>query len=113
MASGPIATSDNIKRATFTTNVLDREPVDEVDSLGTTSDKIYFFTEIVNFESGSMVHRWIYDGETVAEVTFDISGPRWRVYSTKALMSSQTGEWIVEVTDGHGNVVRKETLVYY
>ena len=113
MASGPVATSDNIKRATFTTHVLDREPVDEVDSLGTTSDKIYFFTEIVDFEGGSMVHRWIYEGETAAEVNFDIGGPRWRVYSTKALMSSQTGEWIVEVTDGHGNVIRKETLVYY
>jgi len=111
--AGPAATSDNVRRATFTTDVMEREPVDDVDSLSTASDKIYFFTEIVGLEGGSITHRWIYGGETVAEVTFEIGGPRWRIFSSKALMSSQTGEWIVEVADGHGNVVRKETLVYY
>lgn len=111
--TGPTATSDNVRRSNFTTHVMDREPVDDVDSLGTTFDKVFFFTEIVNFEGGSITHRWIYGGETMAEVNFDIGGPRWRVYSSKSLITTRTGEWTVEVVDGQGNVIQTANLVYH
>ena len=111
--SQPMAEGANVKRSTFTTNVLNREPVDDVDSLSTDSAKIFFFTEIVDFEGGTITHRWKFGGETVAQVAFDINGPRWRVYSTKTLMPEQTGTWTVDVVDGHGTVVKTLTFVYH
>jgi hypothetical protein len=106
------ATVDNVRRAVFATDVVDREPVDELKTLTTDANKICFFTEIVDFEGGTITHRWIYNGESVAEVTFDIGGPRWRVYSSKNLTPDWVGTWAVEIVDGEGNTVNKAEFVY-
>jgi hypothetical protein len=101
-----------VRRAVFTTNVVDREPVDELKSLTTDANKIYFFTEIVDFAGGTITHRWVYGGETAAEVTFDIGGPRWRVYSSKNLTLDRAGTWTVEIVDGKGNTLDRAEFVY-
>jgi hypothetical protein len=106
------ATTDNVRRAVFATDVVDREPIDELKSLTTDANRICFFTEIVDFEGGSITHRWIYNGQTAAEVTFDIGGPRWRVYSSKTLTPDRTGAWAVEIVDGKGNTVDKAEFLY-
>jgi hypothetical protein len=106
------ATTDNIRRAVFATDVVDREPIDELKTLTSDANKICFFTEIVDFEGGSITHRWIYNGETAAEVTFDIGGPRWRVYSSKNLTPEWVGTWAVEIVDGKGNTVNRAEFVY-
>ena len=112
LAGVPEATKENLKRVTFTTDVVNREPVDGLDSLDITSNKVLFFTEIVDFEGGQISHRWIHNGETMAVVLFSIHGPRWRVYSSKNLMPQQTGTWTVEVLDGQENVIQQATLIY-
>lgn len=109
-ASAPVATTDNIRRALFATDVVDREPVDEIDSLSTEAEELCFFTEIVGFAGGSITHRWTYEGETVAEVTFEIGGPRWRVYSRKTLGPELTGAWSVEIVDGSGHTVDRASI---
>jgi hypothetical protein len=106
------ATTDNVHRAVFATDVVDREPIDELKSLTTDANRICFFTEIVDFEGGSITHRWIYNGETAAEVTFDIGGPRWRVYSSQTLTPDRTGAWTVEIVDGTGKTVDRAEFVY-
>jgi len=107
-----VATTDNVRRAVFATDVVEREPIDELKSLTADANRICFFTEIVDFEGGSITHRWIYGGETAAEVTFDIGGPRWRVYSSKNLTPDRTGTWTVEIVDGSGKTVDKAEFVY-
>jgi hypothetical protein len=102
--------NDNVRRAVFTTSVVDREPVDELVSIPSDADQICFFSEIVNLAGGLITHRWIHGGETMAEVTFDIGGPRWRVYSRKTLLPGQTGSWTVEVVDGGGNTLQRMML---
>jgi len=109
----PAATSDAIKRAVFTTAVVEREPVDQLDSLGTGVDSVYFFTEVMGMEGEQVTHRWMRDGETMAEVTMPIGGPRWRVYSKKTLLPEWTGAWTVEVLDGEGRKLVEKRLVYY
>lgn len=102
-----------IKRAVFTTGIEDREPVDQVDSLATDVDKIFFFTEIAAMEGSSVTHRWIHDGETLAEVTFNVGGPRWRVWSSKNLIPTWVGDWTVECVDSTGNQLSEASFVYY
>lgn len=101
-----------VARAQFTTNVIDREPVDDVTELTNDIDKILFFTELRSMTGQTVTHRWEYNGSVMAEVSFDIGGPRWRVYSSKNLLPSQTGEWKVSVVDGAGDIITEKTFNY-
>ncbi len=108
------APKDNgeVARAVFTTGIKDREPVDQVTTLTTDKDKIYFFTEIRNMSGHIIKHRWEYNGKTMAEVEFGVGGPRWRVWSTKSLLPQWTGEWKVSVVDEAGKVLSESTFTY-
>jgi hypothetical protein len=113
-AAPPPATAaqGSIARAVFTTGINDREPVDQVTSLPTDKDKIYFFTEVRGMPGQTVKHRWEYNGKTMAEVEFHIGGPRWRVWSNKTLLPQWTGEWKVSVVDESGNVLSESTFTY-
>lgn len=109
-AAPPAAQSEHVKRAVFTSGVVDREPSDELSSIGTEATQVFFFTEIVGMEGATVKHRWIFGGETIAEVPFAIGGPRWRVYSSKTLMPDLQGTWKVEVVDDAGNVLAERSI---
>lgn len=102
----------HVKRAVFATSIAEREPVGEVTALNTSSDRVYFFTEIMGMAGKSITHRWIYNGENKGEVQFQIGGDRWRVYSSKTLAPEWTGTWTVDVVDGDGNKLYTGTLDY-
>jgi len=96
------ATKGRVARAFFTTDVIDREPVDRVLVLSNVKDQIYFFTDLRHMQGQTIIHRWMYKGKVVANVPFHVKGPRWRVYSSKQLDPSELGKWTVIVTDSHG-----------
>lgn len=91
-----------VERALFTTGVIDREPVDQVTVLDTGRADIYFYTELQQLTGHLVIHRWEYEGQVVSEVPFEVDGPRWRVYSKKSLLPTQTGTWTVVVMDESG-----------
>lgn len=101
-----------VARSAFTTAVENREPVDEVGQLGNDTGKIYFFTEIRGMNGHAITHRWEQGGEVRAEVTFNVGGDRWRVWSSKTLDPSWLGEWQVSVVDEGGNVLSQESFAY-
>jgi hypothetical protein len=112
-AVGPESTaSRHVVRAAFTSAVVDREPADSLKSLTTEFDKVFFFTEIANMEGRQVKHQWIYDGKVVAEVPFQIGGPRWRIYSSKRLMKDWVGQWTVAVVDETGRKLREDSFAY-
>lgn len=94
-----------VSRAQFTSAILDREPVDEVTSIDSTTSKIFFFTELRNLEDRTVTHRWTHGGEVKAEVIFKVRGSRWRVYSSKTLLPEWIGDWTVEVISEDGTVL--------
>lgn len=97
---------DTIARAQFTTAVVDHEPTDNITTLTNDHSVVYFFTEIVGAQGETYTHRWEYEGQQMAEVTFNVGGPRWRVYSSKNLKPEWTGMWTVTVLDSAGNPVK-------
>ena len=99
-----------VSRATFTTDVVDREPMDQVQNLDEGAPAVAYFTELSGMEGHTVIHRWEYEGEVMSEVAFDVDGPRWRVHSTKQLDPSWTGEWVVKVVDADGNVLSEDAL---
>lgn len=102
----------SVARAIVTTNVVDREPVDSIDTLGNDRLDVFFFTEIQNLEGQMLTHRWEYGGEVMAEVPLQIGGPRWRTFSSKRLHESWLGEWTVSVVDEAGRVLESARFDY-
>jgi hypothetical protein len=94
------APPDAVARAVFTSGVKDHEPVDSFSKISDEHDKVYFFTELHGLAGHTITHRWIYQGKVKADVTFQVKGNRWRVWSSKRLEPSWTGTWQVDVMDG-------------
>jgi hypothetical protein len=91
-----------VARAMFTTGIVDREPVDQVVSLGPDQNTIYFFTDLRNLQGRTVTHRWEFDGQFMGQISFKVGGPRWRVYSKRTLNPGVSGKWTVLVLDESG-----------
>jgi hypothetical protein len=104
--------SDTVVRAVFTTTVTDREPADQITSLTNDVQQVYFYTELKDLEGQTVTHKWEHAGEVKAAVSFDVKAPRWRVWSSKTLDPSWTGEWTVSVIDGSGATLAQAKLNY-
>lgn len=95
-----------VYRAQLTTDVEDREPVDDLGTeVDTSHERVTLFTELRSLEGETVMHRWQYDGETRAEISFEVDGPRWRVWSNKGMPAEQTGDWVVLITSNNGEVI--------
>ena len=99
-----------VARSAFTTAIADREPVDTLQTIEAQEQTIYFFTELLDMQEQTATHRWEYNGEVMAEVTFEVKGPRWRVWSSKNLQPEWLGEWKVSVINGANEVISETTL---
>jgi len=91
----------NVARAVVTTAMENREPVNRVLILENTTPKIFFFSDLRHMEGEKITHRWEYEGKVVMRKTFEINGPRWRVFSTKEMEPDKLGNWTVVITDQH------------
>ncbi|TEU19949.1 MAG: DUF2914 domain-containing protein [Gammaproteobacteria bacterium] len=90
---------ENISQAVFAKSVEDRAPIEIVTEANDSLGKIYFFTNIRHLTGDKITHRWLYKGKVKAEISFDIKGERWRVWSSKNLWHTWTGQWKVEVVN--------------
>jgi hypothetical protein len=98
--------------AQFTTAIEDRAPVDQVTFVSNAIGTIYLYSDLRGLEGQIVTHRWLYGGETKAEVRFEVRGPRWRVWSSKDLLPDWVGDWTVEIVGENGEVIAAETFTY-
>lgn len=111
LATG-LCSAGEVTRSAFTTMIDQREPVDSVEQINTSDNKIMFFTELSGMNGQKAIHRWMHNDEIRAEVAFDIGSDRWRVWSSKSLIPAWQGLWTVEVVDDEGNVVGSQSFTY-
>ncbi len=102
----------DVARAVFTSDIVGREPTDDISQIDTTHNQVYFFSELLGMSGHTAIHRWEHDGKVVAEVKFDVAGPRWRVWSSKLLPVEQTGTWTVSVINTAGEVLTTTELQF-
>lgn len=98
--------------ARFTTAVEDREPTDAISFLDNDQAEILFYTDLRNLSGKTVVHRWEYEGEIVAEVPFEVGGDRWRVWSSKQLVPEKVGDYSASVVAPDGEVLASERFSY-
>jgi hypothetical protein len=101
-----------VARAAITHAVENHEPIDNVTDVTTDIGKISYFTELRGMEGQTVTHRWQHNGETMAEIPFQVGGSRWRVFSSKKLAPTATGEWQVSVVDAGGRTLHTDTFMY-
>lgn len=101
-----------VVRAAFTTMMRDREPMDEISTLANDVEQIYFFTELGDMSGQRVTHRWQHNGDVMTEVSFDVRGPRWRVWSANTLAPQLLGTWTVSVLNSSGVAVHEATFDY-
>lgn len=101
-----------VSRAQFTSAVDQREPLDQLITLDAPTPTITFFTELNDLQGQSISHQWFYNDKVMFEKSFEVKGPRWRVWSTKNLPRGWTGDWTVKVVDEQGSVLRSESFLY-
>lgn len=111
-AAAPAVAVGTVARAAFTTGVVEREPIDNLLTLDASADRVYFFTELLDLEGQTVTHRWQHRGNVMAEVSFEVRGPRWRVHSSKNLVPEWVGPWYVDVIDGAGNILYTGELIF-
>jgi len=115
VATEKIKTNNNIRRAQFTSGIIKREPIDNVDQLRASEKelkKLYYFTELRGLKGQTITHQWQHENNVVAEVEFKVRGNRWRVYSSKYLQSHKKGSWQVVVKDEKGNRLEVSQFTY-
>lgn len=108
----PAAQEGYVERSTITTNMIDREPQDEVRELTNDHTQVFYFSDLRNLAGETVTHRWEFDGSVIAEIPFAVGGPRWRVHSSKNLLPEWIGEWTVSIVDANGRVLATDTFVY-
>lgn len=99
------ATQGSVARAIITSGISEREPVDELTSVGADVPLVYLFTDLRGMQGERITHRWEHDGQVVSEVGFDVKGQRWRVWSSKTIPAGTTGAWKVHVVNSAGDIL--------
>ncbi len=102
-----------VTRAMFTIGVDNREPVIMVDSIDSSSyTSISFFTELQDLSGNNITHQWTFNGDVMFEKTFEVKGPRWRIWTSKTLIPSWIGTWTVNVLDDDHTVLSSKSFEY-
>ncbi|TMO67668.1 DUF2914 domain-containing protein [Pseudoalteromonas aurantia] len=113
VALGAKIDTNVVSRAVLTTGIEQREPVDVLkDNLKRTqfSEKLYFFTEIKNLQGKIIHHLWFHQDQLMAEIPLTVGAVRYRTYSSKNIMPSQTGQWRVEVVTQQGQLLAQKSF---
>ncbi|BCR04395.1 hypothetical protein DESUT3_14640 [Desulfuromonas versatilis] len=107
LAAPAFAAALEVAEGVITTQVVDREPVDAVESYPATVERLYCFTRVTGAEGETRVfHVWFHKGEELARVELPVRSPDWRTWSAKTILPSLSGEWTVEVQDAEGKALK-------
>ena len=102
----------SVVRSAFTRSIDEREPTENLQKLTNDNGQVKFFTELRDMSGQTAIHRWEYEGKVVAEIEFNVKGPRWRVWSSKSFVPQWTGDWKVSVLNGAGEIISENNLRY-
>ncbi len=105
--------SGEISRTQFTSQIIDREPVDKLISIPADMQKVYYFSELLNFKDEQITHQWIYQDQEMYRLNFTVKGPRWRVWSSKRMLPKWNGSWTVNILNTKGQVLQSDSFVYF
>ena len=108
----PSSAENGAFRAQFTTQVSDREPVDNISELENSFTAVYFFTDVRDCVGCKIEHVWSLNGKHVHTQKGTAKYKRYRWWSKKTLTDNLLGTWSVEVKI-NGKVKVRKKLNYF
>lgn len=111
LAATAFAGSLQVAEMAVTTNVVDRNPVDRIESYSATVGKLYCFTRLVGAEEDTHItHVWYRDGQEMARIDLPVRSSNWRTWSSKTILPEWTGDWRIDVLDAEGSLLTSLTF---
>ncbi|MBI3776211.1 MAG: DUF2914 domain-containing protein [Gammaproteobacteria bacterium] len=104
------ATQGTLVRAVFAKQIVKREPVDEVTTLSSDMQGVYFFTELEDMAGHTVKHVWEYDGRRVGYTEFKVTAAHWRAWSYRKTPPGTSSTWKVKVLNTAGEVIGEKLL---
>lgn len=110
--SGPVLAAElQVAQGVVTTQIVNRMPVDEIQSYTASVGKLYCFTRIVGAQGEtSITDVWKLNGQEVARVKLPVRSPDWRTWSSKTIPPDAKGNWEVDVLDAQGQLLKTITF---
>ncbi len=100
-----------VAQGTITTKVIDRNPVDHVQTFPASEGVLYCFTRITGASADTTVtHVWYREGKEMARVVLPVRSADWRTWSSKRILPQWTGRWKVEILDSDENLLQTITF---
>lgn len=108
LSGTPVLAADlSVAQGVITTQVVDRAPVDAVETYPASVGKLYCFTRIVGAaEPTTITQVWYRGDREMARVELPVRSSDWRTWSSKRILPSWSGDWRVEVLDAAGKVLQ-------
>ena len=89
--------TDTVARAQFTSQISNKEPINNLIELENTFTSVFFFTDIRECVSCNVEHVWYLDGKHMHTQKGIAKYPRYRWWSKKTLDPNVLGTWTVRV----------------
>jgi hypothetical protein len=106
----PATPNDVVKRAVICSGVSNHEPTDSLVVIPSTTNKVFFFTEIAGLEGKTVTHRWLKDGAKVADVRISIATNHYRCHSSRSV-AGKSGNWSVQLLTEDGEKLIERSFV--
>jgi len=105
-AVSPALAEVRVSEGLITTEIVNRNPVDVVETYSSDVGKLFCFTRIEGVAEETFVtHVWFYGDREMAQVNLPVRSSGWRTYSSKNIRPEWKGQWRVEVRDARGNLL--------
>ncbi|MEA3466512.1 MAG: DUF2914 domain-containing protein [Thermodesulfobacteriota bacterium] len=95
-----------VEDVSITTRIVNRAPVDSLNTVPANVDKLYCYTRIIGATEDTWItHVWYCKDKELARVRLSVDSSNWRTWSSKRVLSQWKGTWRVEVLDAEGQVL--------
>lgn len=92
-----------VEEASITTRIVNRAPLDSLNTVPAGVDQLYCFTRISGAtDDTSITHVWYHNDTELARVSLPVRSSSWRTWSSKRILPQWKGAWRVEVLDADG-----------
>ncbi len=106
LSAAVFAAEVKVAEGVITTQIVERAPIDAVQTYPGSVEKLYCFTRLVGAtEDTAVTHVWYYSDREMSRVSLPVRSSDWRTWSSKKILPGWTGDWRVEVLGPDGEVL--------
>jgi hypothetical protein len=96
-----------VREAVITTQVIDRAPVDAIQTYPASVERLFCFTRVTGAAADtSITHVWHLRGVERSRIELPVRSGDWRIWSQKTILPGSAGDWKVDVLDAEGKLLK-------